>query len=209
MNTALNHILQHQIVAIIRGLKPADVIRVAGSLLKGGVKTLEITLNSPGALKAIEELNAHYGNDLLIGAGTVLDASSAYAAISSGARFLISPCLNSGVIQTARRHGAISIPGAYTPTEIVDAYAQGADIVKVFPATIGPGYIKDIRGPLPHIPLMPTGGVQLNNIAEFKKAGAVAFGIGSALVNASKELNEVTLEELSQTARKFLQAVTN
>ena len=169
---ALNHIYKHQIVAIIRGIAADKAKDVALALAEGGVKILEITLNSPKALHVIEQLADALGDEILIGAGTVLDAESAQNAMYAGARFILSPTLNLATIQMTRRHGAISIPGAFTPTEILNAYTYGGDIVKVFPATSALNYIKDIKGPLPHIPIMPTGGIGLDNIKDFKKIGA-------------------------------------
>lgn len=204
---ALNHIYQHKIVAILRGVAPDKAKDIAMALADGGVKILEITLNSPKALKVIEHLADEMGNQILIGAGTVLDPESARAAIYAGARFILSPTVDLPTIQMTRRHGAISIPGAYTPTEILNAYTWGGDIVKVFPATEAVNYIKDVKGPLPQIPMMPTGGVDLSNIQDFKKIGAVAFGIGSALVDAKQIINDQYLKELTTKAKQFIAAV--
>ena len=127
-------------------------------------------------------MSGKYGSELLIGAGTVLDTETARAAILAGARFIISPTTDLPTITLTRRYGCVSIPGAFTPTEILKAFEYGGEIIKVFPAILGADYFKEIRGPLRQIPLMPTGGVNIKNIQEFKKAGAVAFGVGSALV---------------------------
>src|SRR5687768_11566947 len=186
----LQRILEQKIVAIIRGAQPGDVIPIAKALAAGGVKVLEITINSPDAIGAIRRLSEQLGNELLIGAGTVLDAATAKEVIVAGARFIISPIVDIETIKATRDAGAVSIPGAFTATEIHTAYKSGGQIIKVFPASAGPSYIKDIRGPLPHIPLMPTGGVDLDNIKEFKQAGAVAFGIATALVDTSKSIDE-------------------
>ncbi|WEG14882.1 bifunctional 4-hydroxy-2-oxoglutarate aldolase/2-dehydro-3-deoxy-phosphogluconate aldolase [Pullulanibacillus sp. KACC 23026] len=203
----LQGILTHKIVAIIRQAAPKDVLKIANALYDGGIRVLEITMNSPGALKAIEELTDTLGDKLLVGAGTVLDPETARAALSAGATFILSPTVNIETIKVTKRYGAVSIPGAFTPTEILTAYENGADIIKVFPASIGPGYIKDIRGPLPHIPLLPTGGVNLDTIKEFSKAGAVGFGIGSSLVNTKNEITELYLKELTEKAKQFVSAV--
>lgn len=207
--TTLSQILQTKIVAIIRGAKPDDVLQIANALQEGGVKALEITLNSPKALSVIEEIAEKTGDSVLVGAGTVLDAESARAAISAGAKFIISPIADIETIRMTKRYGIVSIPGAYTATEIVAAYANGGDIIKVFPASSGVQYFKDIRGPLAHIPLMPTGGVNLDNIREYQQAGAVAFGIGSALVNTQSEINEAYLQQLTDKARQFIQSVSS
>ncbi|WP_018617389.1 bifunctional 4-hydroxy-2-oxoglutarate aldolase/2-dehydro-3-deoxy-phosphogluconate aldolase [Segetibacter koreensis] len=207
--TTLSQILETKIVAIIRGANPKDVLKIANALRKGGVKALEITINSPKALSVIEEVSDQLGNQVLVGAGTVLDAETARAAISAGAKFIISPTVDIETIKTTKRYGIVSIPGAYTPTEILTAYANGGDLIKVFPASSGIQYIKDIRGPLAHIPLMPTGGINLNNIAEYQKAGAVAFGIASALVDTKEEVTEDYLLQLTDKASKFIKAVNS
>lgn len=205
---SLQHIIENKIVAIIRGAQPEDVNKIANALYEGGVKTIEVTLNSPNAIEVIRDLAHNLQEKILVGAGTVLDASSAKACIEAGARFIISPIVDVDTIKTTKELGAVSIPGAYTATEIVLAFSSGADIIKVFPASVGPDYIKDLRGPLSHIPLMPTGGVQLQNIREFKKAGAVAFGIGSALVDSKQAVTDEYLKALSAKARQFIEAVS-
>ena len=207
--SALSQILETKIVAIIRGANPKDVLQIAKALQKGGIKALEITLNSPKALSIIEETADEFGQNMLIGAGTVLDAETARAAISAGAKFIISPIVDIETIKLTKRYGIVSIPGAYTPTEIVTAYASGGDIIKVFPASAGAAFIKDIRGPLAHIPLMPTGGVTLENIREYQQAGSIAFGIGSALVNIKNDINDDYLRQLTDKARKYIEAVNS
>jgi 2-dehydro-3-deoxyphosphogluconate aldolase/(4S)-4-hydroxy-2-oxoglutarate aldolase len=206
MNT-LSQILEHKIVAIIRGANPGDVLKIAESVHSGGVNLLEVTLNSDNALEVIKQLSDVMKGKMLIGAGTVLDAEATKAAIDAGAQFIISPSFNVDVIKTTKQLGAISIPGAFTPTEIVNAYNTGGDIIKVFPASSNVNYIKEVRAPLSHIPLMPTGGVTLENIGEFQKAGAVAFGIGTALVNTKEKVTDAYLNNLTETAAKFVRAV--
>jgi len=207
--TTLSQILETKIVAIIRGANPKDVLGIANAMHQGGIKALEITINSPKALSVIEELSDRLGQQVLVGAGTVLDAETARAAIAAGAKFIISPTLDIETIKMTRRYGIVSIPGAFTPTEILTAYQSGGDIIKVFPASSAVQYMIDIRGPLAHIPLMPTGGVNLENIKEYQKAGAVAFGIGSALVNTKNEINEAYLQHLTDKAIKYIQAVAS
>jgi 2-dehydro-3-deoxyphosphogluconate aldolase/(4S)-4-hydroxy-2-oxoglutarate aldolase len=202
--TVLSQILQHKIVAIIRGANPADVISIAEALHKGGIRLLEITLNSSNALELVKELSDKMENKLLIGAGTVLNATMAKQAIDAGAKFIISPTLNIETIQITKKLGAVSIPGAFTATEILTAYSNGGDIIKVFPAS-GVDYIKDVRGPLDHIPLMPTGGITLNNVRDYFKAGAVAVGIGSDLVNTKLQVDDEYLEQLRIKANAFMQ----
>jgi len=205
---ALSHILDKKIIAIVRGAEPGAVLQMAESLCEGGIQLMEITLNSPQALAVIEELTKKMGDKMLIGAGTVLTVQDAEKAIASGARFIISPIVDVATIEVTRRHGVVSIPGAYTPTEIVHARTSGGHIIKVFPASSNMNYIKEIRGPLPHIPLMPTGGINLDNIREFKDAGAVAFGIGTALVNTKENPTKQYMQQITEKARAFVQAVS-
>ena len=204
----LSHILENKVVAIVRGADPKSLLRIAKALHAGGVRMMEITLNSPGALASIEEISHDMEGQLLVGAGTVLDPESARAALLAGAKFIISPTLNKKTIRMTKRYGAVSIPGAYTATEILKAYEFGGDIIKVFPATAGgASYFKDIAGPLPHIPLMPTGGVSLDNIKGFAEAGAKAFGLGSALVDTKPPTTDEYLAQLTEKARAFVAAV--
>ena len=204
--TALSKIIEHKIVSIIRGIPPHDVIEIVAALYDGGIKIVEVTLNSPGALQVIEQLNSIYKNKMLIGAGTVLDKADAKAAIVAGAQFLISPVTVIEVIKAAKHAGIVSIPGAYTATEILLAHKSGADIVKVFPAQDA-AYIKNMLAPLNHILLMPTGGVNLTNIKSFKAAGATAYGVGSSLVDNKIKVNELYLQNLTAKARSFIQAI--
>jgi 2-dehydro-3-deoxyphosphogluconate aldolase / (4S)-4-hydroxy-2-oxoglutarate aldolase len=203
----IDHILQNKIVAIVRGIEPSDVIKIAHALLAGGVNTMEVTLNSSGALSVITQLTKEMKNKMLIGAGTVLNATMANEAIDAGACFIISPIVDEETIKATKKRGAVSIPGAYTPTEIYKAFSMGGEIIKVFPASSNVNYIKEVRAPLPQIPLMPTGGITLQNIQEFKKAGAVAFGIGGSLVDAKQKITEEYLQKITDTAKSFMQLV--
>lgn len=202
----LSHIYKHKIVAILRGIPPQDVVVIVKALHEGGIRLVEITLNSAGALTSIEAIAKEMKKDVLVGAGTVLDASSAKAAINSGAQFIISPSVDEQTISATKNLQIVSIPGAFTATEIVHAHRLGGDIIKLFPASAGLGYFKDIRGPLNHIPMMPTGGVNLQNISDFYKAGAIAFGIGSALVKP-QNITDVYLQQLIANARQYVDAV--
>jgi 2-dehydro-3-deoxyphosphogluconate aldolase/(4S)-4-hydroxy-2-oxoglutarate aldolase len=204
----LSQLLDHKIVAILRGMPPQETLRIAGALYDGGIRLLEVTLNSEAALPLIEELSATFKGRMLIGAGTVLNVSDATNAIAAGAAFLISPSLDIAVIKTTRDAGRISIPGAYTPTEILTAYNNGADIVKVFPAPDA-AYIKNILAPLNHIRVMPTGGIDAGNIKTFAAAGAVAFGIGSALVNSKAIIDELYLTTLTNKAQQLILALNS
>jgi 2-dehydro-3-deoxyphosphogluconate aldolase/(4S)-4-hydroxy-2-oxoglutarate aldolase len=204
----LAHIFEHKIVAIVRGANPKNLLRIAQALHAGGVHAMEVTLNSPGALASIEEIAGAMDDNFLVGAGTVLDPESARAALLAGAKYIISPTLNKKTIRMTKRYGAVSIPGAYTATEILKAYEYGGDIIKVFPAgASGASYFKDIAGPLPFIPLMPTGGVSLDNIKGFKEAGAKAFGLGSSLVDTKQAVTDEYLAQLTEKARAFVAAV--
>lgn len=200
----LNTIKETKIIAIIRNAKPDDILPIVKSLYKSGIRAIEITMNSPKALESIELVVTEMKDKVVVGAGTVLDAESARLAILSGATFILSPTLNKETIQMTKKYGAVSIPGALSPTEILDAYEYGGDIIKVFPTTsMGPEYIKDLQGPLPQIPLLPTGGIDLNNIEQFMKAGAVGVGLGSSLVNTKLEANEEYYKNLEETAKQF------
>ena len=202
----LSKIYKHKIVSILRGVPPQDVLPIIIALHEGGIRLVEITLNSPGALESIGAVAKQMEGKMLVGAGTVLDAETARAAINSGAKFIISPSVDEQTIATTKNLNIVSIPGAFTATEIVQAHKMGGDIIKLFPASAGLNYFKDIRGPLNHIPLMPTGGINLQNIVDFYKAGAIAFGIGSALVKP-QTLTEQYLQQLIATARQYVDAV--
>jgi len=204
--TPLSQILQHKIVAILRGMNPKDLVNIASALHEGGIKIIEVTLNSDEALSLIEKLSAAFQNRMLVGAGTVLTVMDARNAVAAGASFLISPTLDLEVIKAAKDNSVISIPGAYTPTEVFTAWKNGADIIKVFPAP-GPDYIKNILAPLNQIPIMPTGGIDTQNIAAYKNAGASAYGIGSSLVNNKEEVNELYLQNLIAKAKRFITAI--
>ena len=203
----LSRILKHKIVAIIRGADPADVLQIALALKQGGVDILEVTLNSSNALPVIGQLVKKFDDEMLIGAGTVLDSKTAKAVIELGAKFIVSPNVDVDTIHATKANGAVSIPGAFTATEIVNAYSNGGDIIKIFPASSAE-YIKVLRGPLSHVPMMPTGGVTLENISEFKKAGAAAFGIGTSLIDTKKKITEEYLKQVTENANKFVEAIS-
>lgn len=175
------------VVGIVRTADAASAVAAARAVLDAGLKSVEVPLTNAGALVAIEELSAAYP-DATIGAGTVLDESSATAAIRAGARFLVSPSLHTEVLRTAHRYGVAALPGTGSVTEIVRAMEEGADAVKVFPASaLGPQWIKDVRAALPQAPLVPTGGIAPEDVPRWLDAGAVACGIGSALTRGSAE----------------------
>lgn len=173
------------VVAVIRLPDPARLRSVIDALADGGIRALEITMTVPRAVESIAEIAPSLPPDFLVGAGTVLDAATARRAIEAGARFVVSPVFRRDVIAACHELGCPAIPGCYTPTEILDAWEAGADIVKVFPATsLGPAFFRDVRAPLPQIKLMPTGGVSIENAGEWIRAGALAIGLGSALLDA-------------------------
>ncbi|MGG0286499.1 bifunctional 4-hydroxy-2-oxoglutarate aldolase/2-dehydro-3-deoxy-phosphogluconate aldolase [Peribacillus butanolivorans] len=208
--TKLVELKQGKLVAVIRGARPDQIVPIARALNEGGIRTLEITVETPKVCELIDKVKEEFGDDIIVGAGTVLDPETARSVIMAGAEFIFSPTVNIETIKMAKRYGIISIPGAFTPTEILTAYEHGADVIKVFPAdALGVGYFKNLKGPLPHIPLMPTGGVNLDNLGSFLKAGAVAAGIGGSLINPKKLLSEEDYTELEEMSKKFSAIVQN
>jgi 2-dehydro-3-deoxyphosphogluconate aldolase/(4S)-4-hydroxy-2-oxoglutarate aldolase len=203
----LEEITRSGVVAVIRANSAEELKNITLALNKGGVKALEITMTSPGALETIKAVSSELGDSAIIGVGSVLDTETARAAILAGAQFVVSPVFKPEIITLCRRYNKICIPGAFTPTEILSAWEAGADVVKIFPATkLGPGYIKDLKGPLPQIKVTPTGGVNLENTADFIKAGAEFVGVGGAMVD-KKLVAAGKWDELSALAAKFVQAV--
>jgi 2-dehydro-3-deoxyphosphogluconate aldolase/(4S)-4-hydroxy-2-oxoglutarate aldolase len=197
----LELLLAARVIAVIRMKDAARLGEVAAALRRGGVTAIEITMTVPGAADIIRELARTKPAGALIGAGTVLDAGTATEVIAAGADFVVSPVTDRDTIQACREAGVLVAPGAFTPTEIVAAWRAGADIVKVFPATsLGPQFFRDLRGPLPFVRLMPTGGVTLENARLFLAAGACAVGIGTALVDA-KSVEAGDWEEIETRAR--------
>jgi len=206
-NTTLTRILKEQIVGIVRLDGPSDFHQIVESLVSGGVSCIEIAMTTPGALGAIEGTTASVPG-ILMGAGTVLDATTARQAILAGAEFLVTPTVELEVIETARRYGKVVISGAMTPTEILAAWEAGADIVKVFPANVlGPSYLQAVHGPLPQIPLAPTGGVTAETAGEFIRAGAVAVCAGGWLID-KKAITDGCYEVLTARARELVDVVS-
>jgi 2-dehydro-3-deoxyphosphogluconate aldolase/(4S)-4-hydroxy-2-oxoglutarate aldolase len=201
-----SRLLEEKVLGIVRVKTAKDFPRLVQSLRLGGVHCIEITMTTPGALRAIEEAAGEL-DGVLMGAGTVLDAATARQAILAGAEFLVTPTVELDVIEMAHRYGKVVIPGAMTPTEILTAWEAGADMVKVFPASIlGPAYLKAVHGPLPQIPLVPTGGLTADNAGEFIKAGAAMVCAGSWLVD-KKAVAEGHYEVLTERARELMDAV--
>lgn len=181
----LQEILDGGIIAIVRASQPENLVAVLEAVAEGGVAVAEVTMTVPSALEVIEAAVRRLGDRLILGAGTILDAETCRAAILAGAEFVVSPTPNLDVIRLCRRYGKLCFPGAFSPTEVLHAWEAGADIVKVFPADVlGPKYLKAIHGPLPQILLMPTGGIDLDNAAEFLRAGACCLGVGGSLASA-------------------------
>ena len=195
------------LIAVVRAQSSEQLAEVVDAIREGGVNIIEITMTTPNALKVIEDTANRYGDEVLTGVGSVLDGETARLAILAGAEYVVGPVLNMGVIEICKRYGKIVIPGAFTPTEIITAWTAGADVVKVFPASVGgPAYFKAILAPLPQVKLSPTGGVDLNTAGDFIKAGACVLGVGSALVE-KKALAEGNFARLTELAQKFRETV--
>ena len=195
------------VIAIMRAQSSNQLIAAADAIRQGGVRVIEVTMTTPGALKVIEEATARYGDDVLFGAGTVLDSETARAAILAGAGFIVAPTLKLEVIELCRRYSIPVMPGCYTPTEMLTAWEAGADFVKLFPADVGgPGLIKAILAPLPQLQIVPVGGVDLNTAADFIRSGAAAVGVGGSLIN-QKLLDAGDMAELTRRAAAFIAEV--
>lgn len=197
----LKHVLECGIVAVVRSHDSQQLVEVVRALADGGVTVAEITMTVPHALDVIKQVRAALGERVLLGAGTILDPETARAAFLAGAEYIVAPTVNLDVIRLCRRYDKLVMPGAFTPTEILTAWEAGADIVKVFPAdVVGPAFFKAIKGPLPQIRVMPTGGVDLTTAAAFLKAGACCLGVGSQLVEptAVASRNFTRIRELAQ-----------
>jgi len=195
------------VVAVIRLQDPARLRAVVDALAEGGVRALEVTMTVPRAIEMIAQLAPSLPEGFLLGAGTVLDTETARLAILAGARFVVGPVFRPDVIALCHRYDVAMMPGCFTPTEILAAWEAGADVVKVFPATaLGPGFLKDVRGPLPQVKLMPTGGVTLDNAGEWLKAGAVAVGVGTALLD-SKAIMAGDYGVITANARRIVENI--
>lgn len=196
------------LIPVVRASSTDEASAIVEAIKSGGVSVLEITMTVPGAIRLIERIAERYGSDVLLGAGTVLDAETARAVILAGAEFVVTPSLRLSTIEVCKRYSKVVIPGALTPTEVITAWEAGADFVKVFPCDNvgGPKYIRALKGPFPQIDFIPTGGVNLNTAAEFIAAGSAALAVGSELVDkkavAAKEFAKIT-----ENARKFSEAV--
>lgn len=203
----LSRVLSSRIVAIIRAPSGELLVDVAEALLAGGIDVMEVTFTIPGAVRVLERVADKLGDRVLLGAGTVLDTETARAAMLAGAEFIVSPNTNLSVIEMCRRYDKAIMPGALTPTEVVTAWQAGADIVKIFPSDIGGAkYLKALKGPLPQVRMMPTGGVTVETAESFLKAGACALGIGGSLVESQAVANG-DFDRITSLARQFVEVV--
>jgi len=197
------------VIAVIRMRDAGRLRSVIDALAEGGVHAIEVTMTVPNAVAMIAELSPSLPSSFLLGAGTVTDGRTARAVIDAGARFVVGPVFRRDVIDVCRERDVVSAPGCFSPTEILDAHDYGADIVKVFPATaLGPQYLKDIRAPLPQLRLMPTGGVTLDNAGDWIRAGAIAVGVGSALLDAAA-IDSGRLDVITANARRIVASVAS
>jgi len=196
------------VIPVVRANTADEAMRAIDAISEGGISVLEITMTVPGALKLIEQVASRYGKDALVGAGTVLDPETATACVSAGAQFVVSPALNVETIACCKRLGIAIMPGALTPTEVVQAWNAGADFVKVFPAGAvgGANYLKALKAPLPHVELVPTGGVTINTAGDFIRAGAAALGVGSDLVDLNA-IREGQAALITERAKQFINIV--
>lgn len=203
----LRRVLECGIIAVVRAPDSQQLVDVITALADGGITVAEVTMTVPGALDVVRQARQTLGERVLLGAGTILDPETARAAFLAGAEFIVSPTLNLDVIRICRRYDKLVMPGAFTPTEILTAWEAGADIVKVFPAdVVGPAFFKALRGPLPQVRVMPTGGVDLKTAASFLQAGACCLGVGGQLVDveAIKQKNFAKIRDL---ARQYVDIV--
>lgn len=204
----LHSLLEIGIVPIVRADSPEKALRAAQAICRGGLRALEVTMTVPKAIHVIEKVADEFGAEMLIGAGSVLDAETARACMLAGAEFFVTPSLNPRTIEICHRYGKVVMPGALTPTEVLTAWEAGADMVKIFPCgnVGGPKYIQALKAPLPQVLMVPTGGVSLDNAAEFFKAGASAVAVGSELCDKQAMANG-RFEVIEENARQFLEAV--
>jgi len=203
----LERVLDSGLVAILRAPTGEQLLNVARALYDGGIEVIEVTFTVPNVLEIISRIRDDLGDKILLGAGTVLDTESARTALLAGAEFVVTPTVNVEVIQLCNRYDKVIMPGGFTPTEVLTAWEAGADVVKVFPAdAVGPGHLKALKGPFPQIRLMPTGGVNLETLPEFVKAGACAVGLGSALVEKSAVLRGDT-DRIRSLAAQYVEAM--
>jgi 2-dehydro-3-deoxyphosphogluconate aldolase / (4S)-4-hydroxy-2-oxoglutarate aldolase len=206
-DSVIHALTETGVIAVVRIEEPAELFEPGRALSNGGVRFLEITMTVPGALRAIEETVSQIGDEVLIGAGTVLDPVTARLAISAGASFVVAPSLDEEVIAASHLYGVAAVPGCLTPTEIARAWRAGADIVKLFPGRVAtPGYFADLKGPFPQVRMMPTGNVDLQTAPEYIRAGAIAVGVGKALVDRDA-LRRRDWALITDRAKRFREAI--
>jgi 2-dehydro-3-deoxyphosphogluconate aldolase/(4S)-4-hydroxy-2-oxoglutarate aldolase len=206
-DSVLKQIIDTGVVAVIRASSKEQLNGIADALVAGGVLALEVTMTTPKAIAGIQMLADRLGDSAVIGVGTVIDPATARDAIAAGAQFVVSPAFDPEIVATTRRYGKVSIPGGFTPTEILRAWTAGADIVKVFPSTaLGPAFFKDILAPLPQLRLTPTGGVDLKNCGDWIKAGAACVGVGSAMLSKDA-LAKSDWPAITALAKSFVAAI--
>lgn len=203
----LDLVRQTKIIAIMRAKQSAQMLTAAEAIHAGGVRVIEVTMTTPGALDLISEANQRFGDDVLFGAGSVLDAETARLAILAGAGFVVAPTLSLPVIQMCRHYSIPVMPGCYTPTECLTAWEAGADMIKLFPADVrGPDFVKAILAPMPQLEIVPVGGVTVDNVGEFIRKGATAVGVGSSLINQTL-VEQGEFIDLTRRARAFMKAI--
>lgn len=209
MNKAekINQIRVTGVIAIMRAKSSEQLVAAADAIREGGVKVIEVTMTTPGALEVIRDAKKKYGEQVLFGAGSILDPETARTAILAGADFIVGPTLNLEVIKLCNRYSTPVIPGCFSPTEILTGWENGADMIKLFPASVGgPDLVKALLAPLPQVEIVPVGGIDLSNSADFMRAGAVALGVGSSLIN-QKLLDTGNLSELTRRASGFIEEI--
>ena len=202
----LSSIVDVGVIPIVRTVSAEQALQAAKAICRGGVRTLEVTMTVPGAIHVLEAVADEYGDEIILGAGTVLDAETARICILAGAQFLVSPSLSVPSIEMANRYSKISIPGALTPTEVHQAWEAGADLIKIFPVgnVGGPDYLRSLKAPLPQVRMVPTGGVTIDNMSEYFLAGASAVAVGAAIVSGNT-LDTGRYAEIETKAKEFLE----
>ena len=208
MNETLSRLADTGVVAVLRGVEADRLIEITEALREGGVTAVEITADTPDVAGKLGDVAGSFGDEVVVGTGTVLDSETARTTLMAGAEFVVSPSLHEAVIETCNRYGAVAAPGVMTPTEAIRGYEAGADFVKVFPAkTVGPDHLAAMKGPLGQIPMMPTGGVGPDNAGDYVEAGAFAVGAGGALVDYDAA-ERGDYDEITETAREFTRVVS-
>ena len=202
----MQHIIDRGIISVIRANSPEQALKVASAVKSGGIDTIEITMTVPGAIDVIKALKKAYPNgEVLIGAGTVLDSETARLAMLAGAEFFVSPCFNSDMVKLCNRYQKVTMMGAMSIKEVIEVMESGADFVKLFPGSaFGPSIVKAILGPLPYAPIIPTGGVNLENVGDWIKAGCLAVGVGGELTKGAQKGD---YDEVQETAKRFVDAI--